>query len=53
MSWESVQICEDCWFEKTPDREPIRVIEKYRDTEPCFDCDTATSSGIFVRRERP
>lgn len=47
--WVNVQICSFCWFQANPNRKPHRVAHSPH--ERCFDCDTRTNSGIYVRRQ--
>ena len=46
-------ICEKCWNEKNPDREPIRIREEFRDEKPeaCCFCSSPHNSGIYVRQD--
>lgn len=47
MSGWTHAICGECWEERSPGREPVRV----RDGEdrPCCFCGRATAEGIYVR----
>jgi hypothetical protein len=49
MPWSSEQVCEDCWKKEQPLRDPIRLREQFRETEPCCKCGMTTRSGIYVR----
>jgi hypothetical protein len=48
MSWKTVPICEKCWREEEPDRQPVQVIGA--DEEVCYKCGEKTTAGIYVRR---
>lgn len=47
-------ICEPCWNDRNPDREPVRVIKSFDgpDTLQCCFCLTLSeNSGIYVRKD--
>jgi hypothetical protein len=46
-------ICEACWNEKNPGREPVVVREEFRDeqAEMCCFCGRGHNSGIYVRED--
>jgi hypothetical protein len=46
MSWTH-PICETCWKERNPNREPVTV--KDDEVEKCCYCGKATSAGIYIR----
>lgn len=41
-------ICDPCWLLREPHRNPYRVTDRYRETEPCCFCGDPTHSGIYV-----
>ena len=45
-AWEHA-ICDSCWTERNPGREPVRV--HFGDLELCCYCGETTLSGIYVR----
>ena len=45
-AWEHA-ICDSCWTERNPGREPVRV--HFGDMERCCYCGELTLSGIYVR----
>jgi hypothetical protein len=47
--WRSVPICDYCWVQEEPDREPVRLKEPT--SEACYRCGQITLSGIYVRRD--
>jgi hypothetical protein len=50
--WRSVPICDSCWQEQEPGREPVRVAyDHHRERETCYACGETTYAGIYVRRE--
>ena len=51
MSKWTHAVCRQCWSERNPGREPVRVSEAYLDekAEPCCFCGRPQQSGIFVR----
>jgi hypothetical protein len=53
MTWISAPICEGCWYQRNPEREPVRVAAGYRDAELCHVCRTITYAGVYVRAYRP
>jgi hypothetical protein len=53
MTWISAAVCAECWHQRNPDREPVRVSHAYRDGELCHVCRCVTYSGIYVRAYRP
>lgn len=42
-------ICDDCWKEREPDREPVRI--KNPSEHTCCFCGVGTTSGIWVRQD--
>lgn len=42
-------ICYTCWYEKNPDREPVRMAPVVTGTSTCCFCGKQHVSGIFVR----
>lgn len=48
LSWTQ-PICDTCWQERNPAREPVRVALGNRTAEVCAYCGTSTPSGIYVR----
>jgi hypothetical protein len=40
-------ICDDCWKQREPNREPVRITDT--DPEPCCFCGQEHQSGIYVR----
>lgn len=48
LSWTQ-PICDDCWDEAYPNREPVVVVEPEEET--CALCGWLTSSGIYIRRD--
>lgn len=42
-------ICDLCWKEKYPDREPVKLTDD--DLQDCCFCGRFTRSGIYVRHE--
>jgi hypothetical protein len=50
MGWRQ-NICDDCWAEQEPGREPIRLKEEFRETERCSWCGKFTTSGIYRRAD--
>lgn len=40
-------MCDGCWSDRHPHREPNRLLEP--ETEPCCFCGTPTTSGIWMR----
>lgn len=42
-------ICDPCWLEVQPGREPHRFVEAARELEVCCFCGDDTSSGIYIR----
>lgn len=42
-------ICQKCWNEKNPDREPVHLKEEFASQEACCFCGESTSAGIYVR----
>jgi hypothetical protein len=46
-------ICANCWNEKHPDREPVRLKEEFLDETavPCCFCGKPQQSGIFMRAD--
>jgi hypothetical protein len=49
MSKWSHMICENCWVERNPEREPVRIKEEFRAEGPCCYCKATQKSGIYVR----
>lgn len=49
MSRWTHSICELCWFNREPDREPARL--NLPDQEDCCFCGSPTTSGIYVRED--
>lgn len=47
MSVWTHSICSECFKERYPDREPVRV--KYTPVEQCCFCGKPTSMGIYIR----
>lgn len=44
-------ICDPCWAEIAPGREPFRFLENSRELEVCCFCGDETESGIYVRHD--
>jgi hypothetical protein len=46
-------ICQACWNERNPGREPVAVREEFRDEKPeaCCFCGRMHGSGIYVRED--
>lgn len=42
-------MCNQCWQEQVPDREPVRLVEKQ--AEHCCWCGQITRSGIYRRAD--
>lgn len=45
--WETVPLCDDCWHQLQPEREPVRLIDA--EEERCHLCEQLTRSGIWAR----
>jgi len=48
MSWTH-PICEACWSERNPNREPVTV--NNGNIETCCYCGEHTKSGIYIRED--
>lgn len=48
MSWTHA-ICDPCWDERHPYREPVQMIDAPRET--CCFCGEPTTGGIYVRHD--
>ena len=46
MNWNQ-PICGMCWYERNPDRDPVRVTDSA--VQVCAWCANLTSYGIYVR----
>jgi hypothetical protein len=44
-------VCDPCWNEANPGREPCRFQPEARVPERCCACGIQTSSGIYVRAD--
>jgi hypothetical protein len=42
-------ICDTCWDDIEPGREPVRLVEDVREIEQCCMCGDSTLSGIYIR----
>lgn len=49
MNWNQ-PICDPCWSQENPDREPVRFKASFRQLEKCCMCGGLANSGIYVRR---
>lgn len=49
MSKWNHTICDSCWEDYAPEREPARLIGPAFDGEDCCFCGTFTTSGIYIR----
>lgn len=47
----SHSICDLCWNEYNPEREPFRLKNQYREDERCCFCTNQHRSGIYIRRD--
>ena len=50
MTWTHI-ICYLCWIQRNPDREPVRIVEAIRRSEPCCFCGNLNDDGIYVRHD--
>lgn len=48
MNW-SHAICDECWYERNPHRDPVRIVAEFRDVEKCCYCGKVNESGIYIR----
>lgn len=51
MSAWTHDICDECWHERDPEREPYRLGPEYRALERCCFCGKETDSGIAIRED--
>ena len=62
MSWDNVACCDDCWWSDDPAfipngrgivqegiRQPMRIVQEWRQEEFCHFCGWTTWSGIYIR----
>ena len=42
-------LCDPCWVDANPGRQPMRMAEGHREEEVCCGCAEFTVSGIYVR----
>lgn len=47
--FDSHPMCRECWEEKNPQREPVRIRDP--ELEMCCWCGLPTNEGIFVRAD--
>lgn len=50
LSWTQ-PICDTCWWDRNPDRKPVRLADGYAHRERCAFCGEQTMSGIYVRQD--
>jgi hypothetical protein len=43
-------MCEACWAERFPQREPTRTVERYQEEACCF-CGKPNASGVYYRKD--
>lgn len=48
MGWTQ-PVCNNCWDEQNPDRDPYRIRTEYAEEEICAFCGISTRSGIYTR----
>ena len=50
LSWTQ-PICDTCWWNRNPERVPIRIADGKTHRERCAFCGEQTMSGIYVRHD--
>jgi hypothetical protein len=48
VNWNQA-ICDLCWHDKYPGRQPVRLLPEYRRVEKCAYCGKPNRSGTYVR----
>ena len=50
--WMTHAICDLCWQNWQPGRDPVRFREEAREVETCCWCGQPTLSGIYAREDQ-
>lgn len=51
MSRWTHPICEQCYTDRDPEREPVRIKQQYREEETCYFCGKKNKDGIYYRAD--